>query len=344
MQDLWWLIVIYLVIFVFSVIAFILSFKHIVIYNRRPYFLLVELFAMVTWIIMAYLNVACLTVNFLGLVVLNIELLRITFMYQYLINQRGLMLRFCQLFWNRSRLRPLNACIWAIILSITRLAPPIIYYLLEDTGYFSYSCKDTYLNPLVGYVVIIPTYFTVMLHVIFVVLLYHKKAVDKIGLKFEFTCSAITFVLLTILTNSFREFRRYSLFWDIFAIALGSLVCYIWIPLFFVVKHDQRIKKINLAGCSYELDHLLDTSKELFCEETILFIKKYAEYKDFPTDELYQEIINTYIESAAPLELNISERMRNLAVSAPEGLEEVYRATLELVETNVLPYTIQNQC
>ena len=264
--------------------------------------------------------------------------LRIFYMIQYMLDKPSYILAFCKLFWKRNQLKKRNTFILTMAFLIKRNALTIIYLNYYYPDDIFRTCIEVLKSPSKAQVLQIPNYMNIFLVICAVLYVYIQKLQDKIGMKIELGITA-TLLLATVITMNLGVFLFHiNSIWCIFAEILIVQLCNTVIPLYFVYKHNKNSSFIQLKDQSYSLNQLKTTSRQLFCEENVLFVENYKNYQANPTDALYNEILDNFINNDALYELNIDEFDRIAALTSPDGLVIVNRHVLDLIENNILPF------
>eukprot|EP00834_Sanchytrium_tribonematis_P000369 NODE_7_length_67686_cov_1.621421.p15 type:complete len:349 gc:universal NODE_7_length_67686_cov_1.621421:18730-17684(-) len=336
---LFWVCICYSTLCVVSIILLVYNIKHIVIWNRRPFLVLLEQSTAMVWLIMTTFDFACTITMIAGTLTVSIALIRVTYIYQYLVTESPHLSSVCKIFWIRNVLLLRNAIALPIILYILRLVEPTVYYFSSRDDAFIASCKSLFNTKPFALVFFIPLFFTQIIIILFSFMLVKKKVKDRIGLKIEFIGLSISTCLFTMFTITLNYGIQFQPLWSLVIHMINLHFWAAWIPLLFLLLHNIRAKKyIPIHGQFFDFNTLKSLSRQFFCEENVKFLDKYEFYCESPSTSLYQDILNDFIRDDSPMQLNINEADKLAALDSPEGLVLVHEHISQLVQDNLIPY------
>ena len=308
-------------------------------WNRRPYLVSIEQFGSWLWVLLAYFGLPCIVTQAASLLTLTIILFRTIYVYQYLVAEPKQPFKFiCSLFWRRNSLKVWNALVFVLIFEAWRVVIILAVTFTYRPNFMERSCVEASTHRYLTNLLSIPMDLVILFVFIFAVSMFMSRVNDKIGMKYEFGFSSSISLILLLIFNIAQEFFDYPYIWGAFAQVVNLHFWAVWVPMYFVYKHNKKMKKIYLSGEQYDMQSLLLTSRQFFCEENVLFIQYYRNYMSLSSFELYDEIIRLFIAVDAKYELNIGEFERTEAALSPKGLDQIYLDVIELIYSNVLPY------
>ena len=334
------LLIIYTTLIVVGFAYIILNIKHIVIWNRRPYLVCFEQVCGWFWLLFVYLNFPCLIAQSIGTLILCSKSLRVLYALQYLVDDPAEPLKFIShLFWRRNSFIMRNAVIYIIISALFKVGYVILIFTVYDQDFVNQSCLEIEKDwPTLTNLLNIPLGIVIIAAMIITIYLYLINAKDKIGLKHEFGWTTSFSVFLLVLFIILKVYFVFPFIWSTIAQVLNLYVWSIWVPIYYVYKHNKKTRHLLISGYDCDMGALLNMSRQLFCEENVLFIKQYRDFRQASSDCHYKQILRDFVEPDAKFELNITENERLNAFNSPNGLEAIYDDVIELVRTNILPY------
>ena len=330
-----WIFATYSCYFIVSILTYIFNIKHIVIWNRRPFLVLVEQFTFFGGFILTYTTIPCIVTESIVSITFPIVLIRTSYSYQYL-SDDGFWFNY--FFWKRQKLKFRQAVLFIVIFTLLRALMPFTYMTIYESKRIFNDCFNLRSDIIVTLLFSIPTYIIFLILLFIVIQLMYKRIQDKIGLKFELCTGVFASLIIEVLFIVFSTAFKIDPIWNDFIQVANLNFWSIPIPLLFAFRHNLKLKKIRLLGHHYNFNALLVKSRQFYCEENVLFLQAYFTYQEEPSDLLYHDIISLYVEEKSTHELNITEDHRNKALESPAGLDDIYNEIVLLIETNVAPF------
>ncbi len=333
MQYLLWILLLLSILFWCGFTILLVNLKNIIIWSRRPYLLIIEQLSIFIIMILISIEVPCAVVLAFSIVALMFTFIRSTYIYEYLAENTGIVSNFNKLLWRKNhKLNIIQALVFVTCPCIVAVVLALVHGYSTNT--VNNSCAEYPM--LAGSVV---TSLLWIMDFIYVVLIWFKRLKDKIGMRLEIFGRVVTTVMLFILFAVLKEIygiNNYKL--NTFIIIANLIFWGTYMPLIFMVSHHYKTRNINLLGNEYSLQQMDTVSRQFFCRENVLFLKKYEEYKLCMDLNYLDSIIDDFIKIGSPHQLNIAQDLRDKVLKDENAIELVYDQVIMMIKDNILPY------
>ena len=334
-----WLTLGYCIYVTIVVILIVHYLKHVILWKRKPYLILIELMALIVYFIFLYAELPCFIVQTVVLIPILITVLRTTYMYQYLVSDNGVFKTFSKLLWRNNALNSYKCIVFMCVIIVIRNVISISSLYCTNPSYLKDPCILLIQNYQLYTFMSVPLYLTIIIQNVFLVKIYLNIAKEPNFMKTELCCTIISTTLCILILNIFIFRFNYNIIWNLFPLTIVSNFWTIWMPLW-MISFETRPSLI-LQSRSYDLEDLRNVSRQCYCEENILFIEMYLAYRANPSEELYRHIIFLFIGENAPHELNIDENHKEAILQSAQGMDIIYNHIIELIQGNLVPYLLQ---
>ena len=306
--------------------------SNIVIKRRLPLFSILDQFLCYTAILIEYFQGPCVIFHGVVVVCFLITFIRTTYVYEFLSLQKCVLRYINYVFWNNHILRIIPSL---LIVSLFLALSTLTVMLYSNVTNFSSTCN---LYP--WFIIYTELYFLMAFEFVYVLFILSHKIKDNIGMSIEITGRSISSLFILLILQVLG--LHYNLEFIYFAMIQGCSFIFwsTWFPLLYILHiRIHRPHTMRLSGCDYNLHSLEVVGRLYFCNENILFLKKYDEFLENDRDSLFlDDIISRFVEISAKHQLNLSQELRNRVILFPGDIDLVYVEVSELVKHNLLPF------
>ena len=339
---------------VVGVLLFYHNRRSIIIANRLPHFVYIEVLLGFSIQACNYLRATELMdtyychflYGFYGSFVCLFVLLNIcrtTYLYRFIMgnNENNLI---WMIFWKNNKLERIRLAVVSTIL-LVGIWLNAFQQILFNFHKFSSICNRSNVD-FAFFLYILMT----ILHVCISFDLLFKKVFDKIGLFYElFSVNCLNLIMNLIMMVAIGIFSDIAVFATCLLYSTSSL----YFPLGVLFFHSSKLSKsmVLLTGESKRATKLdlvndsrvYDLCKRFLCEENAKYLLSYSQYTE--GSMTLDQIIALHFLSGSPFELNISEALRLSIVKSNQVLEviqislaKVNQEVQIMIKENIVPY------
>ena len=274
----------------------------------------------------------------LSMICLLFTFIRSTYIYEYLNDGDGLLSKCNKLIWKKNHhLKKAQAAAVVAMLIGIPLILAAVYGVQNNKLLDNCTTYPWYTGSAI-------TTGLYILDLLYVCIIWFKGLKDRIGMRFEIfgrvASSVILIVVAIILRAKFRDFDGviYT-----YVLAFSFIWWGTWMPVLFLFQHHRRTRNIKLLGNEYRLQQIDSISRQFFCHENVLFLTRYEEYLLFKDDALIEDMVDDFIKTGSPYQLNITQETRDAVLQDPTSMDVIYEQVVILINDNILPYIKQTE-
>eukprot|EP00835_Amoeboradix_gromovi_P001243 NODE_53_length_26956_cov_0.387348.p9 type:complete len:344 gc:universal NODE_53_length_26956_cov_0.387348:18510-17479(-) len=324
----YWLITLYLSIGMFILPLF--SRNHIIKCRNLALIYVVNLASLIAYQII-YWELPCILVQILGRVLYFTFILKATLYHLITTEGSRFLKNVCLVFWSpQHNLKVRYVFIVGVPFIAINLSVPIAYFIIN--GYSEAKC-----NKYPSVFVTLLFYAVFLILMIFAVSMYWNGK-DMFNLRLEFLLFLIHCIFMSFLFLVTKPFFNYLNEDQNMCVQLMIFTFYSTYYPLIIIAFNRCRRKIQISGRFYLFDSLYSVAKKHYCDENVLFLEAYQLYLMDKSKDALMDINTNFIERFSSHQLNISENLRDSALSNPENLEIVNDHVLELVQCNILPH------
>eukprot|EP00835_Amoeboradix_gromovi_P001042 NODE_41_length_29768_cov_0.533924.p5 type:complete len:366 gc:universal NODE_41_length_29768_cov_0.533924:10504-11601(+) len=327
-----WVLVAFSAYFWIGYSIMVLNIKSIVISSRMPYLLFTEQFCIFLIVLLLTFKTPCLIEVALILICFTSTLIRTSYVYEYLSDGTGIVSKLNKLIWNKDhRIKKPHTCMFAFIVVGISLILGLVYAIRNDKLFSTCEGYPWY----AGSLALVLLWLFDLLYVTFICI---RGLKDKIGMKVEIFGRMFSTVCYTIGSNVYKASHEIDSSLSTYIVCINLIFWGTYVPLIFLFRHFLRTRNIHLNGSQYSFQQIDYISRQFYCSENVLFLKRYDEFILCNDETLLKNLVSDFVVIGSPYQLNINQDTRDKVIKDPSQMVIIYEQVVLLINDNILPY------
>ena len=306
------------------------KYRHsIVIANRRPFVLMLEVASLTIGIVVNVLRWSCLFNVGFTILGLHLTLARFSYVVHYLTDSKAWLLSH-SLLWHGNKLRKIPLLMTYLLIIVLSFISMIS---ADPDTILTAGCPDVKHAARIPFI-----YSYYVLFFMYSAYILRNRLIDRIGFRIELVGSFFSFVILNLIYIGLYVVYQLQFEYLYFCLFANYGFWGLYFPVLYskYFRYSLRNKSVRILNVTITYEELLEEAKKHYCIELVQFLMEYEAFILTPSDAGMKSLIRRFILPNSPKALNLSEDMVHLVDMKGENLREVKNSVDLMIYENLL--------